>query len=89
MKLHPGGLRMDETTKKKIEGIIDGMSCPKDFICAEKGFEALCKVRKIGLDSYLECLEEKPWDCRFGISFGDSYFCSCPLRVYLAEHIDD
>jgi hypothetical protein len=80
---------MDDEIRKKILDIIDGMSCPKDFACAESGFEVLCKALTIGIDSYLECRDEKPWECRFSFSFGNSYFCSCPLRIYLAKHLDD
>ena len=80
---------MDEVTRKKIAEIIEGMSCSKDFACAENGFRELCRVRQIGLDSYLECLEDRPWECRFGFSFGSSYFCRCPLRVYLSQHVED
>jgi hypothetical protein len=35
---------MKAKVSKKIEEIMDGMKCPKDFRCAESGFERLCKV---------------------------------------------
>ena len=76
---------MNEEEKKKIEEIIDGLKCPKDFRCAQSGFELLCKARDIGMKDYLDCLEEKPAGCKFALSFGDGYFCQCPLRVYLAK----
>ena len=78
---------MNEEEKKKIEEIIDGLKCPKDFRCAQSGFERLCEARDIGLQSSLDCLEEKPATYKFALSFGDGYFCQCPLRVYLAKKL--
>jgi len=71
--------------RENIEEIIDGMKCPKDFRCAQSGFEHLCKAHDIGLKGYLDCLEEKPAKCKFALSFGEGYLCQCPLRVHLAK----
>jgi hypothetical protein len=73
--------------KKKVKEIIGQMQCPHDFRCAESGFENLCKVKDFGLDGYLECLVENPNSCSFALPFKDSYFCQCPLRVYLAKKL--
>ena len=73
--------------KKKLEELIDHLSCPKDFRCAQSGFERLCSARDLGLESFLECLEEEAWGCRFALSFGEGYFCQCPLRVYIAKSL--
>jgi len=78
---------MNDEQRKKIDGIMAGMTCPKHFACAEKGFERLCKARDFGLDAYLECLEENPLSCPFAIPFGFSHFCQCPLRGYLARKL--
>ncbi len=76
---------MDEAVRQEIKKIIDGMQCPKHFRCAESGFASLCKAVDIGLNKLLECHEETPQDCPFAISFGYSYLCQCPLRVYIAK----
>ena len=76
---------MDEEIRQKIEEIIGQMQCPKDFKCAKNGFERLCKARDFGLDGYLECLEDNPTQCKFALSFGQTYFCLCPLRVFIAK----
>ena len=73
--------------RKKIEELIDQLSCTKDFRCAQSGFERLCSARDLGLESFLECLEEEAWGCRFALSFGEGYFCRCPLRVYIAKNL--
>jgi hypothetical protein len=35
----------------------------------------------------VECLEEKPFICKFAVPFGDSYYCRSPLRVYMAKKL--
>ena len=76
---------MTEEERKKIEELMAGMHCPKDFECADSGFENLCQARDFGLDSFLECLEASPSECPFALPFGDMHFCQCPLRVYLTK----
>jgi hypothetical protein len=76
---------MELNLKPQIEEIIGGMKCPRDFKCYESRLEDLCKVKDIGLESFLECLEENPLECTFAFSFGYSHLCKCPLRVYIAK----
>lgn len=64
---------MNEEEKQKIEQIIDGLKCPKDFRCAQSGFERLCKARDIGMKSLLLCFDEKSAKCEFALSFGDGH----------------
>jgi hypothetical protein len=74
--------------KEQIEAIIGGMECPKDFLCYKSGFENLCKASNVDYESLLDCLEENAQNCVFALSFGfSSYFCRCPLRVYLAKNL--
>jgi hypothetical protein len=78
---------MKDGDRKKIEEIMAGMQCPKNFRCSEGGFEHLCKATDIGLDNYLNCLEKNPANCPFALSFALRPFCQCPLRVYLAKKL--
>ncbi len=78
---------MNEETSAKIQTIINSMSCPKDFQCAESGFEALCKAKDVGLKSHLVCIEDDPEDCLFAMRMDDMHFCQCPLRVYIAKNL--
>jgi hypothetical protein len=78
---------MDEKTKKELEEIMGEMQCPKDFKCYKSGLEVLCKAKDIGLETYLECMEVHPQKCPFSVPFGHSYFCKCPLRVYIAKKL--
>ena len=59
-----------EQADKEIEEIIGQMKCPKDFRCYQSGLEVLCKAKDIGLDTYLECMEVYPQECRFSVAFG-------------------
>ena len=78
---------MEQELEKELEEIIGGFTCPKDFKCYKSGLENLCKARDIGLDTFLECLEEPPQKCLFTISHGGAYYCECPLRVYIAKKL--
>ncbi|MHC4196132.1 MAG: hypothetical protein ACYSYU_10205 [Planctomycetota bacterium] len=81
-------MELAEEQKSKIEEICREMSCPNDFQCYQSGFSELCKARDIGMETFIECLEEKPEKKVFSLSFGDKYFCKCPLRVYIAKEFN-
>ena len=78
---------MEGEHKRKIEELMGGINCPKEFSCCQSDFDNLCKARDIGMQSYLECLEENPRDCTFSLGYADSYYCKCPLRRYIAKHM--
>ncbi len=78
---------MEEDVRKTIEEIIGQMQCPKNFKCAESGFNDLCEAEDLGMEHYLKCLEPEPSDCKFALPFGSGYFCQCPLRVYLSKKL--
>jgi len=71
-----------------IVKMIGDIKCPKDFRCYRSGFDVLCKAKKYGVDSLLECLDDEPQDCVFSFHFGGSYFCRCPLRIYIANKLE-
>jgi hypothetical protein len=74
--------------KNKIKEIIGELNCPKNFSCTKHEFKHLCKGKDIGLDSFLECQEKDTSNCVFSVSYGQSRYCSCPLRVYLAKKLE-
>jgi hypothetical protein len=78
---------MEQGLEKELKEIMGGLDCPKDFICYESGFKTLCKAQDIGLDTFLECLEERPGDCTFSLFARSTYFCQCPLRVYIFKKL--
>ena len=78
---------MKQEHKRELEQIIGGLECPENFKCYKMGFENLCKAKDIGLESHLLCLEENSFECKFSVAFGRSYFCHCPLRVFLTKKL--
>ena len=79
---------MEPDYKKEIEEIINAFECPKDFECYKSGFEVLCNARDVGLELFVECLVEEPVWCKFSISYGYSYLCDCPLRVFISKKLE-
>lgn len=73
--------------KKVMREIVGTLKCPQGFKCCERGFENLCKAQDTSLETFLECLEERPDDCPFSLSFGGVFLCECPLRVYIAKNL--
>jgi len=78
---------MKKEISEKIKEIMGEMQCPKDFKCAELGFEELCKAKYIWKKKQLVCLESDPSDCEFSISTVKEYLCSCPLRGLIARKL--
>ena len=78
---------MADDLMERIQTLMGTMDCPKHFECAESGFENLCKAADIGLTYHLACLEDDPPACVFSVSISGSYFCECPLRVYIAKNV--
>ncbi len=78
---------MEQDHKRQIEEIIGILQCPKDFKCYKSGFDNLCKAKDVGIESFLECLEKNPEECKFSFPFGHSYLCNCPLRIYIAKKV--
>jgi hypothetical protein len=78
-------ITQQENIQKDIEEIMDGLKCPKDFICYKSGFKILCKADDMGLESFIACLGSDSSGCKFSISYGGLFFCRCPIRVYVAK----
>jgi hypothetical protein len=84
-KGNPMELTVEQRTE--IEKIASGINCPKNFECYKSGPKKFCKTRDFGLEHYLGCLEEEPHACEFSLSFGNGYFCTCPLQLYFAKNL--
>lgn len=78
-------MEMAQDRRNRMEGIIRGMDCPKDFECYRSELESLSKVNMNSYGDLIECLEESRRLCKLGISFRYSFFCICPLRGYIAK----
>ena len=70
----------------KIQEIMEGMQCNRDFECYKSGFENLCKTGIVGDAKLVECLEEEARNCDYVFSFGHGNICICQLRHYIAKN---
>ena len=72
----------------KIQEIMSGMQCNRDFECYKSGFECLSRAGVVGDAIKVVCLEEKAKTCNYGVSFGHGYICQCPIRNYIAKNFN-
>jgi hypothetical protein len=80
-------ITLQQDIHKVIGKIIDDLECPNNFICYRSEFKRLCRVKDIGMESFLICLENNVLECGFSVKFGDVSFCKCPLRFYIAKNV--
>ena len=80
---------MDESQKKRLEEIMAGVECKKDFECCNFGFENADKADAKELLSYVTCAEDKEPQCEFKLPTGNNVLCSCPVRVHIAKSLKE
>ena len=71
-----------------IRDAIEELVCPKGFRCCTEGLEKLCKVKDVGMQTFVQCLEQHAHECPFSKHLAFVYVCKCPLRVYIAKETD-
>jgi hypothetical protein len=77
---------VEQGHKPELEKIINGLECPNDFRCYEEHYENLCQARSSSVDElFVECSEKGRVVCNFLFGFGNSYYCHCPLAIYIAR----
>jgi hypothetical protein len=81
-------MELTQEHRQKIEKIASGIKCIKDFGCYKSESKKLCKACDFGVKQYLYCLEDEPQNCDFSLSFGRGYFCTCPVRIYIAKNLE-
>jgi hypothetical protein len=70
-----------------LQEITRDVSCPKNFQCYKSGFQDLCKVRDVGMQTFVECYQEDPCNCTFSFSLYGWNYCRCPVRVYVVKNL--
>lgn len=78
---------MEELYEEVLAAKIDRLACPKAFECCTEGLENLSRAEDVGMQVIVRCLEPNSGECSFSASFGHSYYCSCPLRVYMCKKL--
>ena len=61
------------------------MECTNDFNCLQTGQCPHCTVKGFKLENAVE-VDGKGSSCKLLTSYGDTYFCNCPLNVYLTKN---
>ena len=79
------GMRITPEQEVQIKAIIAAMKCPKEYHCYRSSFRIVGRARLIGDTDVVECLAEQASVCPYGVPFGNTFFCSCPLRKYILE----
>ena len=78
-------MKLDIQQQASVEGITNGLRCPRDFQCYQSGFEDLPRSRLIAGGRLVECLENCRNPCSFAVHFGSGAFCECPLLNYVLK----
>ena len=78
---------MEQTYVEEIGKATAGIELLQDCKWFKPGLGFTCKAIDVGLDSFVECLEKNSHECPFSVSRGYSYYCKCPLRVYIARKL--
>ena len=71
--------------KEEIEKIMGSMECTNDFECLQTGECPHCTVKGFKLENAVE-VDGKGRSCKLLTAYGDTYFCNCPLNVYLTKN---
>jgi hypothetical protein len=74
--------------KEQENHMKQGHEKEKEFQFHKSEFENPCKAQDVGLETFVECLEEHPYDCPFSIPLDGLYYCKCPLCVYIAKDLN-
>ena len=81
-------METEQEHDSKIQEIMRDMQCPTDCECYKSEFENLSRAAIVGNAKLVLCLEEKAKTCNYGLSYGYSYICKCPLRNYIAKNFN-
>ena len=79
---------MNVEQEEQIKKLMNEIECPFDFNCYKTGFTSIHKILKDmpSLESYVETSEQPPpLECFYSLSFGNTYFCKCPLALYVIK----
>jgi hypothetical protein len=76
---------MEQKAKKTIQELIN--DCPKGRKLSKPERGIPCKAKYIGLESFAECLERQSGVCPFSLSFGNVYYCKCPVGVSILNEL--
>ena len=79
-------MKIAEEHKEQIEKMIADIECSKQYDCCEPTSGPLCRVGITTGGRFIECLDKRANTCSFAMSFGNGFFCKCPIRKFIAEN---
>jgi hypothetical protein len=59
----------------------------KDGTCHKQRIESFCKARDVGMETFVECLEEDPYECPYSMLLDSVHYCKHPLRIHIAKKV--
>ena len=81
-----------DTSSKRPDEVLAELAittpCDKGHECIESGLHKIAAVDKAGQGRVLFCCEEACAQCSNWRPFGRTGLCRCPIRRYLAMHLD-
>ena len=80
---------MEKLTRERVEQILGDRACESELTCIDQDPEEMCRVMDIGQASYMICLEEDA-KCSFSVTpfsegNDENWWCTCPVRMYIAR----
>jgi len=79
---------MEPSLDSRLKKLKDNTHCTKNFRCFESGFKEICNAEDIILSAFVACKDLNPAFCKFSLFLGTSYYCNCPVRIFLAKEYD-
>lgn len=79
-------MRVPKEHEAEIRRILRSIKCPHQTQCCDPDIRGPCHIRYLGDANLIECLDKQGRTCPFGVSFGYSIFCRCPVCKYLVQH---
>lgn len=86
-------MHLEETTNtathhdEQLAKLAASTPCAKDHECIKSGLQKIGKVECAARVRVLFCLECDK-QCQYWMSFGQGGLCKCPIRRYVAMHLE-
>lgn len=78
---------MEQDYEKELKKIIGNFACPADLQCYTRALKNFHKVQHVGLEPFLEVLEEHAYECPFQIPIVGVNHVGCPVRAHISEKL--
>ena len=80
---------MDPEKQKELLRIKEQTRCSKQHRCLKDSLRDICKAKYLAVADMMQCLDETPEKCDYSQPSEGIIRCKCPLRRYIAIHIEE